>query len=344
MSARRIDGKAAAAALRARVAEARRRFLPASTGRAPGLATVLVGEDPASEVYVRTKGKAPPKRAWRASTTACRRHDARPTARPGRRGSTPIRRSTASSSSCRCRPHIDAARVIDAIDPGQGRRRLPPVNAGRLAIGDPTALVPCTPLGCMILLKARARRPRRARRRGDRPLEHRRQADGAAAAGRKLHGHHRAQPHPRPARRSCARADILVAAVGRPEMVRGDWIKPGATVIDVGINRMPAPKPGKTRLVGDVAFDEAARGRGRDHAGARRGRADDHRHAAAQHARRGAPPRRPRRHRRDYDPASLLLAAAASHDRGRGRARLCRRRAAHRGNGPPFANGPTRPR
>ena len=96
------------------------------------------------------------------------------------------------------------------------------------------------------------------------------------------------------------RADIVVAAVGRPEMVRGDWIKPGATVIDVGINRIPTDD-GKGRLVGDVDFDEAARGRRRDHAGARRRRADDHRHAVAQHLRRRAPPRRPCRSGRSYD-------------------------------------------
>ena len=93
----------------------------------------------------------------------------------------------------------------------------------------------------------------------------------------------------------CREADILVAAVGRPEMIRGDWIRPGATVIDVGINRVPSRDPakaaeGKTRLVGDVAFEEARQGRRRDHPGARRGRQDDDRLPADEHLRRRLPP------------------------------------------------------
>ena len=118
------------------------------------------------------------------------------------------------------------------------------------------------------------------------------------------------------------RADIVVAAVGRPEMVRGDWIKPGATVIDVGINRVERPTA-TGQLVGDVAFDEARRGRRRDHAGARRRRADDHRLPDPQHLRRRAPPRRPCTIRRAYD-RCLASRRRRVADRRRCRARLRR--------------------
>ena len=159
--------------------------------------------------------------------------------------------------------HIDEAKVLVAIDPDKDVDGFHPVNVGRLASGArDKALVPCTPAGSVILAKHAL---------GDDlsgleavvvgPLQHRRQAGGAAAARRKT-----ARSRSATAARSdlagvCRRGDILVAAVGRPEMVKGDWVKPGACVIDVGINRVPAPEKGegKTKLVGDVDFAAASR-------------------------------------------------------------------------------------
>ena len=182
--------------------------------------------------------------------------------------------------------HLDKTPVIEAVRPEKDVDGLHPVNAGRLSGGDSRAVLPCTPAGCMILL---------------------RRAIGETLAGRtavvigrsNLVGKPVAQlllaenctvtiAHSRTRDLDAVvrGADIVIAAVGRPEMVRGSWIKPGATVIDVGMNRIPAPErgEGKTRLVGDVAYAEAAsRCRG-DHAGAGRRRADDDRHADGQHA------------------------------------------------------------
>jgi methylenetetrahydrofolate dehydrogenase (NADP+)/methenyltetrahydrofolate cyclohydrolase len=151
--------------------------------------------------------------------------------------------------------HLDENAVVNAIDPDKDVDGLHPVNAGRLSLGE-DGLVPCTPTGCMILLDRAGAR-----------------VEGASAVviGRsKLVGKPMAQlllganatvtmAHSRTQDLAevCRGADILVAAVGRPEMVRGDWIKPGATVIDVGMNRLEAQDGGKARLVGDVAFDEA---------------------------------------------------------------------------------------
>ena len=189
--------------------------------------------------------------------------------------------------------HLDKTPVIEAIRPEKDVDGLHPINAGRLASGDHRAVVPCTPAGCMILLK-----------RATDELA----GKTAVVVGRSnLVGKPVAQlllnenctvtiAHSRT--RDLAAvvrgADIVVAAVGRPELVRGDWIKPGAVVIDVGMNRIPAPErgEGKTRLVGDVAYAEAAAVAARDHAGAGRRRADDHRHADGQHADRGVPQHR----------------------------------------------------
>ena len=155
-------------------------------------------------------------------------------------------------------PQIDAQAVLDAVDPAKDVDGFHVVNAGRLATGG-AALVPCTPLGCLLLLKDAL---------GDLSGLH------AVVVGRSnIVGKPMAQlllaadctvtiahSRTRDLAAVCRQADILVAAVGRPGMVRGDWIKPGATVIDVGINRVPAPDKGegKTRLVGDVAYAEAA--------------------------------------------------------------------------------------
>ena len=248
-----IDGRAAAAALRERLAHVAD-FFHAATGRQAGLATVLVGEDAASGVYVRSKGKATREAGMQSFShqlpTDTREADLLDL----------VARLNADDHvdgilvQLPLPGQIDAARVIDAIAPDKDVDGFHVVNAGRLAVGA-EALVPCTPLGCLHLLKAQL---------GDLSgLE-------AVVIGRSnivgkpmamlLLGesctvtiaHSRTRDLPQVVRR----ADIVVAAVGRPEMVRGEWIKPGATVVDVGINRVPAGD-GKTRLVGDVAFDEA---------------------------------------------------------------------------------------
>ena len=179
---------------------------------------------------------------------------------------------------------IDAQQVLDAIDPAKDVDGFHPVNAGRLASGLP-ALVPCTPLGCIML--AKTVHPSLAGLEAvvigrsnivGKPVTQLLLAENATVTV--THSKTRDLPA------VCRRADLLVAAIGRPEMVRGDWIKPGATVIDVGINRVPGAN-GKSKLVGDVAFAECAAGRGRDHAGAGRRRADDHRLPDGQHRARG---------------------------------------------------------
>ena len=254
MTARRIDGKAAALALRERVAAAAEDFR-STTGRAPGLATVLVGEDPASAVYVRSKGKATGEAGMESfshqlsqGTTQAELLDLveRLNADP---------RVDGILVQLPLPEHIDSARVIAAIDPAKDVDGFHPVNAGRLATGL-EALVPCTPLGCLHLLKQEL-----GSLAGKDAVVIGRSNIVGKPMGMLLIGesatvtiaHSRTRDLPDVIRR----ADIVVAAVGRPEMVRGDWIKPGAIVIDVGINRVPAAGEGKTRLVGDVAYDEA---------------------------------------------------------------------------------------
>ncbi|CAL8978963.1 Bifunctional protein FolD protein [Rhodoplanes serenus] len=253
MSARTIDGKAAAEAVRAAVAAEVAR-LSSAHGLVPGLAVVLVGDDPASAVYVRGKGKATIAAGMRsfehrlpAETTqdALLALIARLNADPAVHGilvQLPVPK------------HIDPLAVILAIDPAKDVDGLHPMNSGRLASGLP-ALVPCTPLGCLHLAKS---------------LHGSLAGLDAVVVGRSnLVGKPVAQlllaenatvtiahSRTRDLRAVCRRADLLVAAVGKPGMIRGDWIKPGATVIDVGINRVPTAD-GKGRLVGDVAFDEA---------------------------------------------------------------------------------------
>lgn len=261
MSATIIDGKAVAADLRSRLAGEVASL--ARTGITPGLAVVLVGEDPASQVYVRNKAKQ-----TREIGMASFEHRL-PAETPEADLLALVARLNADDAvdgilvQLPLPDHIDAQKVIAAIDPDKDVDGFHPVNAGRLATGLP-GLVPCTPLGCVILAKSA-------------------QADlsgmEAVVVGRSnivgkpvaqllltenctiTIAHSRSRDLPA----ICRRADLLVAAVGRPEMLRGDWIKPGAIVIDVGINRVPNPAAGegKTRLVGDVAFDEA-----RDVAGA----------------------------------------------------------------------------
>ena len=249
MTARVIDGKAAAATLRAAVGVEVERFRTA-TGRAPGLAVVLVGEDPASSVYVRSKGKA----TLEAGMASFEHKLAADTSEADLLALVERLNGDAAVDGILVQlplpPQIDAAKVLAAIDPAKDVDGFHVENVGRLAVGA-DALVPCTPLGCLHLLKDEL---------GDltgldavvigrsnivgKPMAMLLLGESATVTI----AHSRTRDLPALVRR----ADIVVAAVGRPEMVRGDWIKPGATVIDVGINRVDG------NLVGDVAFDEAA--------------------------------------------------------------------------------------
>lgn len=249
MSATRIDGKAAAAALRAEVAQAVAALRQAS-GRAPGLATVLVGEDPASAVYVRSKNKATAEAGMEsfAHNLPVDTSEADLLALVDRLNADPA--VDGILVQLPLPPHIDANKVITRIDPDKDVDGFHPVNAGRLAIGL-AGFVPCTPLGCLKLIKAE---------RGEiAGLE-------AVVIGRSnivgkpmallLLGESATVTIAHSRTRDLAdvvrRADIVVAAVGRAKMIPGEWIKPGATVIDVGINRTDAG------LVGDVDYDSAS--------------------------------------------------------------------------------------
>ena len=254
MTAKRIDGKAAALSIRERVAGHVAEF-ERRTGRAPGLATVLVGEDPASAVYVRSKNRATAEAGMVSFA-----HNLPDTISEDDLLQLVIELNTDERVDgilvqLPLPNQIDAARIISTIDPAKDVDGFHAINAGRLATGL-DALVPCTPLGCLHLLRSDL---------GDLSgLE-------AVVVGRSnivgkpmallLLGDHAtvtiAHSRTRDLAEVVRRADIVVAAVGRPEMVRGDWIKPGATVIDVGINRIPT-EDGKGRLVGDVAYEEAA--------------------------------------------------------------------------------------
>jgi methylenetetrahydrofolate dehydrogenase (NADP+)/methenyltetrahydrofolate cyclohydrolase len=250
-----IDGKAFALDLRARVATLAADFT-ARTGRQAGLAVVLVGEDAASQVYVRSKGKATieagmasfehrlPSDTGQAELLALVEMLNADPAVDGILVQLPLP------------AHIDEQTVIATISPDKDVDGFHVANAGRLAVGQP-GFVPCTPLGCLMLLKDRLGSL---------------SGLNAVVIGRSnIVGKPMAQlllgesctvtiAHSRT--RDLAdvvrRADIVVAAVGRPEMVKADWIKPGATVIDVGINRVAGAEPGKTRLVGDVDFAGAS--------------------------------------------------------------------------------------
>ncbi len=254
MSAARIDGRAFAARLRERVAEAVPAFARAA-GRAPGLAVVLVGEDPASAVYVRSKG-----RATNEAGMASFEHRLP--------DSVSQEELLALIDTLNDDDNVDGIlvqlplpagiddkAVIEAVDPAKDVDGFHPINAGRLAVGE-DGLVPCTPLGCLMLLKDRL---------GDlsgleavvvgrsnivgKPMAQLLLAENCTVTI----AHSRTRDLPATVRR----ADILVAAVGRAEMIPGDWLKPGATVIDVGINRLAGGGEGKGRLVGDVDFDSA---------------------------------------------------------------------------------------
>lgn len=260
-----IDGKAFAAGLVDRVKTAAAR-LRERTGLQPGLAVVIVGDDPASQVYVRSKGERTVEAGMYSETHRLPEttDQAQLLALVDRLNADPKIHGVLVQLPLP--KHIDSDAVLDAIAPDKDVDGFHVVNAGRLAVGLP-GLVPCTPLGCLMLLKDQL---------GDlsglnavvvgrsnivgKPMAQLLLAESCTVTI----AHSRTRDLPA----LCRTADILVAAVGRPEMVRGDWIKPGATVIDVGINRVPSRDPekaaaGKTRLVGDVAFDEAVQVAGR---------------------------------------------------------------------------------
>ncbi|MDI3469628.1 MAG: methylenetetrahydrofolate dehydrogenase (NADP+) / methenyltetrahydrofolate cyclohydrolase [Pseudolabrys sp.] len=254
MTARIIDGKAIAAELRHKVAAEATR-LNAAHGVVPGLAVVLVGASPASEVYVRSKSKA-------VAETGMRPFDHKlPETASEAELLTLIGRLNADPAvsgilvQLPLPPQIDAHKVIAALDPDKDVDGFHPLNAGRLARGLP-GLVPCTPFGCIILAKTV-----HASLAGmDAVVVGRSNIVGKPVAQLLLVEDATvtiAHSKTRDLAAVCRRADLLVAAVGRPEFVRADWIKPGATVIDVGINRI-AGKDGKPRIVGDVAADAAA--------------------------------------------------------------------------------------
>ncbi|MGU3389243.1 bifunctional methylenetetrahydrofolate dehydrogenase/methenyltetrahydrofolate cyclohydrolase FolD [Sphingomonas sp. M1A8_2b] len=248
MSATIIDGKAFAAGLRARIADGVTAFR-AQAGREPGLAVVLVGEDPASNVYVRSKG-----RATREAGMESIEHRLP--------ADVPAEDLLALVATLNADPtidgilvqlplpkHIDEQAVISAIDPDKDVDGFHPINAGRLATGLP-GFVPCTPFGCVMLLKSVL--PSLSGL--EAVVVGRSNIVGKPMAQLLLREsctvtvvHSRTQDVPAHIRR----ADIVVAAVGIPEMIKGDWLKPGATVIDVGINRTDAG------LVGDVDFASA---------------------------------------------------------------------------------------
>ncbi|WP_071797738.1 bifunctional methylenetetrahydrofolate dehydrogenase/methenyltetrahydrofolate cyclohydrolase FolD [Natronohydrobacter thiooxidans] len=253
MSATLIDGKAFAAQVRAKVAEHVTR-LKNDHGLVPGLAVVLVGEDPASQVYVRSKGKQTVevgmasfehKLSPETSEADLLALIAKLNADPKVHGilvQLPLP------------SHLNSDLVINSIDPAKDVDGFHISNVGLLGTGQ-KSMVPCTPLGCLMMLR-----------------DHLGSLSGlnAVVVGRSnIVGKPMAQlllgdsctvtiahSRTRDLAETCRRADILVAAVGRPEMIPGDWVKPGATVIDVGINRIE--RDGKTVLVGDVHFDSAA--------------------------------------------------------------------------------------
>lgn len=251
--ARVIDGKASAAKLREKIA-AHAAALKAAHGLQPGLATVLVGNDPASEVYVRNKGKTAEALGFRSV------HIALPADTQQDELLATVRRLCADKTvhgilvQLPLPRHLDEAAVLDALDPAKDVDALTPTNAGLLMSGR-AHLVSCTPAGVMLLLKEYV---------GDiagkdvlvigRSLLFGKPAAQLllAANATVTMAHSRSRDLPALARR----ADILVAAIGKPLFVKADWIKPGAVVIDVGINRIDAGD-GKTRLVGDVDYEAA---------------------------------------------------------------------------------------
>ena len=253
MSARIIDGKTIAADLRGRIADAVHR-LRRDRGIVPGIAVVLVGDNPASEVYVRTKSKAVAEAGMKAFDHKLPVSTSEPELITLISGLNANEEVSGILVQLPLPKQIDAQKVIAAIDPSKDVDGFHPLNAGRLASGLP-ALVPCTPMGCVLLAKSvheslaglAAVVIGRSNIVG-KPVAQLLLAENATVTI----AHSKTNDLPA----VCRGADLLVAAIGRAEMVRGDWIKPGATVIDVGINRVPGDG-GKSRIVGDVAYAEA---------------------------------------------------------------------------------------
>ena len=256
MGATLIDGKAFAARLRERVGEVAAKFEEAA-GRKAGLAVVLVGDDPASQVYVGSKGKA----TVAANMASFEHRLPADTSKDDLLALVERLNSDPAVDGILVQlplpDHLDEQAIISAISPDKDVDGFHVINAGRLSVGQ-RGFVPCTPLGCMMMLTdllgdlsgLEAVVIGRSNIVGKPMAQLLLDANATVTIA-----HSRTKDLPAVVRR----ADIVVAAVGRPEMVRGDWLKPGATVIDVGINRLP-PEPGKEkgRLVGDVAFDEAS--------------------------------------------------------------------------------------
>jgi len=256
--ARVIDGRAVAAEITALVAQ-ETKALTGASGIIPGLAVVLVGQDPASQVYVGAKGRKAEELGFNSV-----QHNL-----PSDTSEADILALVESLNQdptvngilvqLPLPAQIDTAKIIEAIQPEKDVDGFHPVNVGRLSSGSREAMAPCTPSGCLTLIR--------------RAIAGSLSGLDAIVVGRSnIVGKPMAQlllkenctvtiahSRTRDLQDAIRRADILVAAVGRPEMIRGDWIKPGATIIDVGMNRIAAPEkgPGKTRLVGDVAFGEA---------------------------------------------------------------------------------------
>ena len=254
MSALILDGKKLAETVRAEARVAVEIF-ERTHGRPPGLDVVIVGEDPASQVYTRNKEKASVEAGMR-----------------GRLHSLPATTTEAELLAVIAGLNADDAvdgiliqlplpkqiteqRVLDAVDPAKDVDGFHPINVGLLASGRPR-LVPCTPLGCMRLLKSAEADLKGAHA----VVVGRSNIVGKPIAQLLLAEHATvtiAHSRTRDLRAMCLEADVLVAAVGKAELLRGDFVKEGAVVIDVGINRVPGAEPGKTKLVGDVAYAEA---------------------------------------------------------------------------------------
>jgi len=249
-----IDGKAFAEGLRARVAR-QVAVLNQKHGLTPGLTVMLVGEDPASQVYVRSKGKQTVEAGMKSDEIRLPADTSQDTVLAKVKA---LNRNPSVHGILVQLPlprQVDSTAILNAIEPAKDVDGFHVINAGRLATGQ-DALVPCTPLGCLLMLKDRL---------GDLAG-----AEAVVVGRSNIVGKPMAQllikesctvtvAHSRtrdlPA--VCRRADILIAAVGKAEMIKGDWVRPGATVIDVGINRVE--RDGKARLVGDVDFAGAAK-------------------------------------------------------------------------------------